>query len=170
MNKYIQNIIKEQFNVSNMNLNNAVKRNKNIFNKEGGDPAGIYDKMLNEETVHKYEIDYLNSLVSAVTVNSKDDLKHIIKFYSDNYQNESLNWLDVTRITNMTYLFDATEYNGDISRWSTSNVIHMSRMFGYSNFNQDISNWDVSHVINMREMFKNSEFNQDISGWDVSGV
>ena len=33
MNRYIQMLIKEQFNIGNMNLNNKSKHNTNIFNK-----------------------------------------------------------------------------------------------------------------------------------------
>jgi surface protein len=39
----------------------------------------------------------------------------------------------------------------------------MSYMFENSKFNGDISNWDVSNVINMFCMFDSSEFNGDIS-------
>ena len=33
MNKYIQKLIQEQFNIGNMNLNNKQKQHINIFNK-----------------------------------------------------------------------------------------------------------------------------------------
>ena len=41
----------------------------------------------------------------------------------------------------MENLFYFSSFNGDISKWNTSNVTNMSEMFSYSNFNGDISNW-----------------------------
>jgi len=44
-----------------------------------------------------------------------------------------------------------------------SSVTDMSFMFRDSAFNGDISDWDVSSVTNMPHMFRNSKFNSDIS-------
>ena len=42
----------------------------------------------------------------------------------------------------------AESFNGDLSKWSTSNVKNMARTFsGAKSFNSDISNWDVSTVM-----------------------
>jgi surface protein len=82
----------------------------------------------------------------------------------------------------------ASNFNGDISKWDTSNVTNMGEMFmGASNFNGDISKWDTSNVTNMAQMFYDVssdpyQFNQDIStkqvtiggvtytAWDTSKV
>ena len=54
----------------------------------------------------------------------------------------------------MSYLFQNTNFNGNISKWNVSNVKDMSNMFsGCESFNYDISNWDVSNVKNMHHMF-----------------
>jgi surface protein len=43
---------------------------------------------------------------------------------------------------------NASSFNKDISRWSTSNVTNMSYMFnGASSFNQYISSWNVTKVL-----------------------
>ena len=118
---------------------------------------------------------------------SKDELVDlIIKEIEANGPDCSLNHIDVSDITDMSYLFRGgtksqyqdghpvlSEFNGDISNWDVSNVTNMRFMFNeckYRGQNGDISNWDVSNVTNMVGMFAYSKFNGDISRWDVSNV
>ena len=70
----------------------------------------------------------------------------------------------------MSYLFQYSYFNGDISRWDVSNIENMHSMFYAASFNGDISQWDVSNVNTMEMMFFYSGFNNDISHWDVSNV
>lgn len=93
-----------------------------------------------------------------------------IKVFGNEYP---LNWVDVSGITNMAELFAYTSYNGDISKWDTSNVTIMKKMFMYAkNFNTDISKWDVSKVYDMEGMFFDAESftNYSLNDWDVSNV
>ena len=115
---------------------------------------------------------------------TKEELLDIIsKEIETNGPNCSLNHIDVSNITDMSFLFRGgdskqyrnghpilTTFDGDISNWNVSNVTDMSYMFMGSKYNGDISNWDVSNVTEMEVMFNDSPFNGDLSNWDVSNV
>ncbi len=99
------------------------------------------------------------------------DLKKIIKEAIAKYGNNcDLNFIDVSKVTNMRDLFRQSEFNGDISEWNVSKVTNMEGLFFYSSFTGDISKWNVSNVTNMSHMFHCSKFNGEISHWDVSKV
>ena len=104
-------------------------------------------------------------------VKDRKELGIIIDYFINRKLNTiSLNWLDVSNITNMCRLFLNKSFKGDISKWNTSNVTNMFQMFYMSTFNGDISNWDTSKVEDMSAMFCLSKFNQEIGNWDVSNV
>ena len=87
--------------------------------------------------------------------NTKEELKDIIDKRIEQEGNKvDLNDIDVSKITDMSSLFERTDFNGNISTWDVSNVTDMSYMFTWcEDFNQDISNWDVSNVKNMNSVF-----------------
>lgn len=102
---------------------------------------------------------------------SKVELKRIIgETIEANGTNCDLNFIDTSKITDMSFLFDGSKFNGDISKWDVSNVTNMGKMFYDSEFNGNISKWNVSKVEYMNEMFAYSKFNGNISKWNVSGV
>ena len=112
-------------------------------------------------------------IVKARTVKPKDraELEKIIKDTVKKEGNKcDLNFIDTSEITDMSWLFDGSTFNGDISKWDVSNVQSMYKMFLNSEFTGDISDWDVSGVKDMNAMFRYSSFNGDISNWDVSNV
>ena len=111
-----------------------------------------------------------------IKVYSKEDIK---REFSKHGYTADYNYLDVSSMTDMSYMFRSltlSGFKGDISKWDVSNVTDMSYMFSAlstygETVNQDISDWDVSNVTNMKGMFEYSKsFNQDISKWDVSNV
>ena len=100
-----------------------------------------------------------------------DNIKNVVKFSVKALgDNANLNWIDTSNVTDMSYLFSTSEFDGDISNWDVSHVTTMWCLFYDSVFNGDISGWNVSKVTDMRGMFHHSEFNGDISGWNVSHV
>ena len=84
--------------------------------------------------------------------------------------NQDISQWDVSGVVNMSHTFYSAPFNFDISTWDVSNVTNMSGMFGSSNFNQDVTSWNVSNVTNMDFLFNSTYFDQDISSWNVSNV
>lgn len=120
---------------------------------------------------------YLHESNSFSTKVQPKDLGELRQIITDTVKEKGLdcdlNFIDTSKITDMTFLFNAQKlqgFNGDISQWDVSNVKSMECMFMNSYFNGDISKWDTSKVETMESMFMNSYFNGDISEWDVSNV
>lgn len=101
----------------------------------------------------------------------KKIVQHIIFGLVDKYKNIDLNWIDTSKVTNMSYLLANFPGNVDVSEWNVSNVINMDGLFAGSNFNGDLSKWNIVNVKNMNSMFSSSKFNNDsIKNWNVSNV
>ena len=182
MNNYIKHIVEE------FDFNAVNKQKKNISYKSAIDDM-ILNKILSIDGNKLYlydknkilipdELIYLKSRIESHQANifkiyDNDDLPKLVWIFVDIAGNNcDLNCIDVSRITNMSFLFHiyARHFNGDISKWDVSNVTNMQAMFSDTDFNGDISKWDVSNVINMHCMFTDSKFNSNISEWDVGKV
>ena len=61
---------------------------------------------------------------------TREELKEIIEKRIKEEGNEvDLNDIDTSKITDMSYLFAYTNFNGDISAWDVSKVTNMHGMF-----------------------------------------
>lgn len=76
------------------------------------------------------------------------------------------------QVTNMSWLFYDTSFNGDISYWDTSNVTNMAGMFfDAQSFNQPIGNWNISNVTDITSMFYGAtSFNRTLDTWNTANV
>ena len=108
---------------------------------------------------------------ATVVAKDKEHLENLIKeTIEKNGLNCDLNFIDVSKVTDMSNLFWGSRFNGDISGWNVSNVTNMSWMFCGSQFNRDISKWDVANVTNMIGMFVSSAFKGNISNWRLDRI
>lgn len=82
-------------------------------------------------------------------------------FYCD------LNFIDISLIDDLSFIFQDHAFNGDISQWDTSRIENMESMFEQSRFNGDISQWDVSKVHDVTYAFADSQFSGDLSKWSL---
>ena len=110
-------------------------------------------------------------MAQARIIATDENIREIVKSEINRLGDQAdLNHVDVSNVTDMTFMFEESKFNGDISKWDVSKVENMAGMFTGSEFNGDISGWDVSNVRNMKGLFYYSQFNGDISNWDVSNV
>ena len=161
MNSYIKHII-EAFDFSSID-NSKKKKDSHITNMA---KKYIHDTGAREarEVIDKFtareKLDIDLDQYYAVYKPTNRILKTLITCYCNLYGwNRSLNWLDVSDITDMSDLFLNSKFNGDISSWDVGNVHDMKGMFWDTPFNGDIGKWNVSNVERMEYMFYGSQFN-----------
>ena len=97
---------------------------------------------------------------------TRDDLEELVdKLIEKRGLNANLNDIDTSEITDMSFLFYDSMFNGDISQWDVSNVENMAGMFENSEFDRDISEWNVSKVKDMQYIFKSCPLEKNPPAW-----
>ena len=98
---------------------------------------------------------------------TKDELIKCIKEQLDlQGPDANLNIIDVSKITDMSYLFELDVRNIDISKWDVSRVKNMRSMFvSCTLFNSDLSKWNVSRVTGVYGMFNRCASLKKLPSW-----
>lgn len=79
---------------------------------------------------------------------------------------------DLSKVTSLASMFNATDFNSNINHWDVSTITDMSSMFRLNDFfNQSLDSWDVSNVEDFSSMFSGaSSFNQPLDNWLMSSA
>ena len=112
------------------------------------------------------------NFLDKVQPKNKMQLKQLVD-YAFKHNIYDLNFIDTSKITDMSLLFINCMHNFDVSNWDVSNVTNMEFMFYKCSMftGKGLENLDVSKVEDMRYMFYNCKnFNCDLSNWDMSNV
>ena len=133
----------------------------------------IQEKLNGELPIDRLELIYLVNSWGRVSTNDYEinGNKIEIKKY-DPKECYDLSKLDVSQVTDMSYIFKCSMFDGDISNWDVSSVTSMNNMFWRAiNFNSPIDLWNTSNVTSMDKMFYDaSSFNKPIGNWNTSKV
>ena len=141
---------------------------ESILSSVGAGKIAIIKKIVSDKDFTLQNIALLEKSVSVWKPKDKKELTDMITAYIEYAGPKcSLNWIDVSSITDIGHIFNNSKFNGDISKWDVSNVESMYGIFNKSTFNGDISKWDISNAKVMTSMFANSKFTQDLSNWVI---
>ncbi len=98
---------------------------------------------------------------NKIIAQGKEHLKTlIIQEINESGHECNLNHIDVSQLKDMSYLFNDSKFNGDVSKWDTSKVVNMGFMFYDSPFNGNIAQWNVSNVERLDSLFLKSAITQ----------
>ena len=82
------------------------------------------------------------SVKTTVQPENKYELKDTIEdTIKEQGFNCDLNFIDTSKIKDMSGLFSDSEFNGDISKWDVSNVDDMEYVFNHSSLENNEPNW-----------------------------
>ena len=112
------------------------KQNQEMVNQIANDAV---QQMINEQ---KKLPEYIYNSVAVWKPKDSNELRDVIRGTIKVYGNEvNLNWIDVSEITDMTYMFQYSQFNGDISQWDVRNVEYTKNMFYMSPLKYNAPKW-----------------------------
>lgn len=82
---------------------------------------------------------------------TNEELKNLIKI------NIPGDYIDVSKVISMKFMFYSSKYNHPLGSWDVSNVESMYCMFSESQYNHPLGPWDVSKVTSTIGMFNISQ-------------
>jgi surface protein len=98
--------------------------------------------LLNKNSKYCWDNDAGIMTPTNVVPNNKALKSAITTVLKDGESGEGYDWnqWDVSEVTDMSYMFANTQFNGDISKWDVAKVTNMDYMFE-TKFNGDLSKW-----------------------------
>ena len=77
---------------------------------------------------------------------------------------------DLSNVTDMTEMFNSSNFNSPIGNWDVSNISSMARMFSVSSFNQSLGDWTLKAGVDLTTFLDNSDmdcvnYSQTLIGW-----
>ena len=158
------------------------------FNPADYDNEDDYDQLNNQETksilnkLCKYHPRTKTELLSIIEMKLDQEMSKL-KRKGIKTLEPYLSDIDVSRITDMSYLFSSAtssyskyksaRFKFDLSQWDVSHVTDMHAMFLHIGYliSLNVSGWNTVNVTNMNEMFAYTGIKElDLSGWDTSNV
>ena len=107
----------------------------------------------------KFKYCFKKSVKTTIQPKTKDELKKIIEYtIKEQGYNCNLNFIDTSKITDMSRLFCGSKFNGDISKWDVSNVKDMSWMFKKSHFEISPMNLEPENIYLISSTLDTSQF------------
>ena len=104
---------------------------------------------------------------------NKAQLKSLID-YAFKHNIYDLNFIDTSKITNMSWLFENVKHNFDVSNWDVSNVTYMNGIFNscFKFKGKGLENWNVSNVTSMYSMFTACENfeGKGLENWNLEKI
>ena len=92
-------------------------------------------------------------LPDKIQPKNREQLKQLIN-YAFKHKQYDLNFIDTSKITDMSGLFTYIAHDFDVSGWDVSNVTDMDNMFyNCKKFNCALSDWDISNITRWKNMF-----------------
>ena len=74
----------------------------------------------------------LRTTIPFLSTPAKALRKKIVKRMNEQGSDCDLNDLDISKVTDMSYLFFGLDFEGDISKWDVSHVTNMDSMFAWT--------------------------------------